>query len=158
MPIYYTRNRAFPRALQMGANAYGRRPSAADIDQPPEATPGSSGVNPEYENQPDDDADAVYSEPGSSPAPIQTVTNEGAPRSGGVWISPEQVGVHKTSEAAAVFLGIPFMLWLAMQKDLPPWARWGAFAFAAGTLYVDGGLLHTWKLKEKGEAGLWGGR
>lgn len=157
MPIYYSRQRVFPRALQSG---YGRKPSAQDVVDPANPTPGpvqepgSHDQAPEYAPLPDEDAD--HSQPLE---PVQAPAQE-APSipPGHMLITPEQVDIHKKSEALAVFLGIPFMLWLAMNKDLPSWARWGAGIFAAGTLYVDGGLLHSWEKKERGEPGMWGQR
>lgn len=153
MPIYYSRQRVFPRALQMG---YGRRPSAADVDQPPEVVdtpPQSAAQAPDYAPLPDEDADHT--------TPLEpVVAKESTPvvPDGHMLITPEQIAIHKKSEALAVYLGIPFMLWLSTQKALPTWARWGAAIFAAGTLYVDGGLLASWEKKERGEPGMWGGR
>ncbi len=61
-----------------------------------------------------------------------------------VTISDEQVAVHKATEALAVFVGIPFLTYVAATSD-DPLTKWGAAGFALATLVVDGGLLLRWR-------------
>jgi hypothetical protein len=58
-----------------------------------------------------------------------------------VTVSEKQKTVHQVSEAVAVFLVTPFMIWLATREELPDWARVTSGAVALGTLAVDGWLL-----------------
>lgn len=71
-------------------------------------------------------------------------------------ISDRQLAVHRLTEAASIFIQVPFMIWLASNKNLPGWARFLSGALAVGALVVDGGLLQTWAAKERGERGIWG--
>ena len=75
---------------------------------------------------------------------------------GDVTISDRQLEVHKRTEFIGAYVGTPFFVWLAFNKKLPGWARATAVLFAIGSVWVDGGLLQTWKAKERGEKGLWG--
>ena len=63
-----------------------------------------------------------------------------------VKIPESQVEVHKTSEAAALIFGVPFLLYVAAttHNEL---TRVGALVFAGATLVVDGGLLLKWARK-----------
>lgn len=60
-----------------------------------------------------------------------------------ICIGEGQHTVHVVSEAAAVFLGIPFLLWAATTSS-SPLARAGLRTMAAATLVIDGGLLLHW--------------
>ena len=73
-----------------------------------------------------------------------------------VAISDRQVRVHKLTEAASVYLQLPFMVYLAAHRALPAWARLGSALLAVGILVVDGGLLKTWKAKASGQLGPFG--
>ena len=61
-------------------------------------------------------------------------------------IPQEQVKVHKVTEAAAVFIGVPFLVYVASQTD-NPFIKTGSMVFAGLTLLVDGGLLLAWRKK-----------
>lgn len=56
-------------------------------------------------------------------------------------IPDAQRDVHVVTEAAALLVVAPFMVWLATQRELPPPARVLAGGIAAATVIVDGGLL-----------------
>ena len=58
-----------------------------------------------------------------------------------VWISDQQRTVHIVTEAAAVFLTVPFLLWAA-NRTPDKTAAAGMRALAAGALVVDGWLLY----------------
>jgi hypothetical protein len=60
---------------------------------------------------------------------------------GQICIEDEQRELHVTSEAIAVVFVVPFMFYLALQKELPAWARAVSFGLGVGTLAVDGTLL-----------------
>ena len=62
-----------------------------------------------------------------------------------VAIPQSQVRTHQFWEAAAVFVQVPFMLYLSTRKELSPFVRVGTFSIAALTLYVDGRLLLKWR-------------
>ena len=68
-------------------------------------------------------------------------------------ISSRQKAVHQSSEALAVWVGVPFFAYLALNSRLPGWARLLSAAFGVGTLVVDGGLLATWAAKAEGKEG-----
>ena len=71
------------------------------------------------------------------------------PNTGSLTVSKRQKTVHLVSESAAVFVGAPFLLWLAFKpnREIQPWEKAGLVGFAAATLLVDGGLLLTWLSK-----------
>ena len=68
-----------------------------------------------------------------------------------ITISERQLKVHKATEALSVYLQLPFMVFLATRRELPAWARLGCVGIAVAILIIDGGLLQTWKAKERGE-------
>lgn len=51
--------------------------------------------------------------------------------------------VHITSEAAALAVGVPFLVWASYQTSNPS-ARDGLRAMALATVLVDGWLLWRW--------------
>lgn len=64
-----------------------------------------------------------------------------------VCIPPAQRTVHVVSEAIAVFVGVPFLLWAATTSSSPA-ARAGLRTMAVATIAIDGGLLLTWLMKK----------
>lgn len=70
---------------------------------------------------------------------------------GSLCVSNTQRRIHIASESAAVFIGIPFLLWLAFKpnREIQPWEKAGLVGFAASTLIVDGGLLLSWLSKSR---------
>ena len=66
-----------------------------------------------------------------------------------VWIPAEQARFHRFWEAASVFVQLPFMVYLGTRRELPAWARAGAWALAGLILYVDGGLLLEWQQRQQ---------
>ena len=59
-------------------------------------------------------------------------------------ISSSQVRLHRISEAAAIFVGVPMLLSAASSATLTPTQRRGLKAMAIATLVVDGYLLTRW--------------
>lgn len=72
---------------------------------------------------------------------------------GDVLVSERQLQVHKLTEAASLYLQVPFMIYLATRKELPAWARLTSALLAIAVVVVDGGLLATWKAKATGGVG-----
>ena len=70
-----------------------------------------------------------------------------------ICISPQQHRFHQATEAASVVVGIPFFTYLALNRDLPTWARVLSGTWAAATLVVDGGLLLTWAARKRRRIG-----
>jgi hypothetical protein len=66
-----------------------------------------------------------------------------------VAIPESQVRFHKFWEAASVFVQLPFMVYLGTRKELPGWARAGAWIAAGAIVYVDGSLLLKWKAMDR---------
>lgn len=69
------------------------------------------------------------------------LVRESRPAISGVSISEDQRTVHMAFETFALIIGVPFLTYLALNKDLPNWARVISGAMALGTVVVDGGLL-----------------
>ena len=78
-------------------------------------------------------------------------------RTPAIYISPRQQRIHERTEWLSVLFVLPFTVYLATRKELPPWARVAAGALGVGILYVDLGLALTWAAKRRGEAGFLGG-
>lgn len=69
---------------------------------------------------------------------------------GEVCIADTQARVHASSEAVAVAVMAPFMLWLSTQENLTPTTRKLLVAGAVSSIFVDGILLWQYRrLKEK---------
>lgn len=56
-------------------------------------------------------------------------------------IPPRQRDLHVATEAIALVVVAPFMLWLSRRRELEPWARRTALTIGVGTLLIDGYLL-----------------
>lgn len=67
-------------------------------------------------------------------------------------ITADQRRVHMVSEAAALAIVAPFMVWLTMQKELPPAARVMSGGIALATVAIDGALLVNY-LSSRNDAG-----
>jgi hypothetical protein len=64
---------------------------------------------------------------------------------GGATVSPAQLRIHKTTEAASVLVGVPLLLWVATRpRKLTRAERGAVMSFAVGALVVDGWLLSRW--------------
>ena len=71
-----------------------------------------------------------------APDPLPQVQPDGS-----VLVSPEQARLHRKTEAVALWVGAPFMLWLATrERRLSTGERTALAAFAVGTILVDGYL------------------
>lgn len=68
---------------------------------------------------------------------------------GDVVISDEQARFHQFWEGASVLVQLPFLVYLGTRRQLPLWARAGAWAMAGLIIYVDGGLLLRWRTGEQ---------
>jgi hypothetical protein len=64
-------------------------------------------------------------------------------------ITSAQRNVHVTFETLAVFVGAPFLGYLALSTRLKPWERGGLAAMTLATLVVDGGLLYAYMKKKR---------
>jgi hypothetical protein len=69
----------------------------------------------------------------------------GAPLSSQVCIPETQKRSHVFWETAALIVQVPFMVYLAAQPGLAPWARILAGGIAGATLVVDGSLLNRYR-------------
>lgn len=152
MPIYMTTRKGVPQPVRLAA--YGRKPGAAviiDATQPVAVD--------------DDHDEGTYTqpyvpspiEPSSSPSP--RIAYDPNPPSGvpapdsGLYVSPRQVDIHKKSETAALWVGVPFLAFMAFSPRLPSWMKIAAGAGAVAAFVVNSGLLATWDALERGEPG-----
>lgn len=69
---------------------------------------------------------------------------------GSVVISAQQAKVHENTEAFALFIGAPFLLWAATRnRPLSKQERFGLGALAVGTIAVDGWLWNRYSQAKK---------
>lgn len=68
---------------------------------------------------------------------------------GGATVSRRQLGIHKSTEALSVFVGVPLLVWVATRSRKLTTAERSALAlFAGAALVVDGWLLARWPKKQ----------